>query len=135
MEFSDLAKDVEKFEKGLETMVGENGVSLSGGQKQRLGIARAVIEDKEITIFDDSLSALDTNTEKNIIANMNKYRKGKTNIIVSHRISSVINADKIIILNGGKIENIGTHNELLETSSWYKELYDYQMRKEGLENV
>ena len=66
---------------------------------------------------------------------MNKYRKGKTNIIVSHRISSVINADKIIILNGGKIENIGTHNELLETSSWYKELYDYQMRKEGLENV
>ena len=135
LEFSDLAKDVEKFEKGLETMVGENGVSLSGGQKQRLGIARAVIEDKEITIFDDSLSALDTNTEKNIIANMNKYRKGKTNIIVSHRISSVINADKIIILNGGKIENIGTHNELLETSSWYKELYDYQMRKEGLENV
>ncbi len=127
---ADLKKDIENFENGIKTIVGENGVSLSGGQKQRLSIARAIISEPEILILDDSLSALDTNTEKNIIENLEKNRKGKTNIIVSHRISSVINADKILILNSGVIENIGTHKELLESSDWYRKLYEYQNRKE-----
>ncbi|WP_068268375.1 ABC transporter ATP-binding protein [Caviibacter abscessus] len=126
---ADLKKDVENFEKGIETLVGENGVSLSGGQKQRMQIARAIISNPEILIFDDSLSALDTNTEKNIIQNLKDNRNGKTNIIISHRISSLIDADKIVVLNQGKIENIGTHEELLKVSAWYKGLYEYQMKK------
>ncbi|WP_073508343.1 ABC transporter ATP-binding protein [Streptobacillus notomytis] len=130
LEVADLNKDIKGFKDGINTLVGENGVSLSGGQKQRLSIARAIINDPEILIFDDSLSALDIRTEKNIIKRLNDNRKGKTNIIVSHRISSVINADKIIILSDGEIENIGTHNELLLSSKWYKELYDYQNKKE-----
>lgn len=127
--WADLKKDINGFEKGFETLVGENGVSLSGGQKQRVSIARAVIAEPEILIFDDTLSALDTNTEKNIIFNLKNSRENKTNIIVSHRISSIIDADKIIVLNHGEIENIGTHEQLMEKSSWYKSLYEYQMKK------
>ncbi|CAM3170682.1 ABC transporter ATP-binding protein [Streptobacillus ratti] len=130
LEVADLNKDIKGFKKGVDTLVGENGVSLSGGQKQRLSIARAIISNPEILIFDDSLSALDIKTEKNIIKRLNENRKGKTNIIVSHRISSVINADKIIILSEGKIEKTGTHEELLLSSKWYKELYDYQNKEE-----
>lgn len=113
----------------VNTKVGENGISLSGGQKQRLSIARAVISDPEILILDDSLSALDSNTQNNIIENIQKYRKGKTNIIVSHRISTVVNADIIIVLNDGRIENIGNHEQLLEKSKWYNELYSYQQER------
>lgn len=134
LEVADLNKDIKGFKDGIDTLVGENGVSLSGGQKQRLSIARAIINNPEILIFDDSLSALDIRTEKNIIKRLNENRKGKTNIIVSHRISSVINADKIIILSNGEIENMGTHDELLLSSKWYKELYDYQNKKEVEEN-
>lgn len=129
LELADLKKDVLQFKDGIETKVGENGISLSGGQKQRLSIARALITNPNILILDDSLSALDVNTEKNIIKNIKENRKDKTNIIVSHRISSLINADKIVILNEGSIEIIGTHNELLEKSLWYKNLYDYQEKK------
>lgn len=134
LEISDLSKDIKGFKDGLDTLVGENGISLSGGQKQRLSIARAIISNPNILIFDDSLSALDIRTEKNIIKRLNEIRKGKTNIIISHRITSVINANKIIILNNGTIEKIGTHSELLETSIWYKELYEYQ-NKEELKNA
>ncbi|WP_067322758.1 ABC transporter ATP-binding protein [Streptobacillus felis] len=130
LEVADLNKDIVGFKDGIDTLVGENGVSLSGGQKQRLSIARAIINNPEILIFDDSLSALDIKTEKNIIKRLNENRKGKTNIIVSHRISSVINADNIIILSDGIIEDMGKHEELLLTSKWYRELYEYQNKKE-----
>ncbi|WP_064580339.1 ABC transporter ATP-binding protein [Streptobacillus moniliformis] len=130
LEVADLNKDIKGFKKGVDTLVGENGIALSGGQKQRLSIARAIINNPEILIFDDSLSALDIKTEKNIIRRLNENRKGKTNIIVSHRISSVINADKILILSEGKIEKIGTHDELLLSSKWYKGLYEYQNKEE-----
>lgn len=129
LHLSDLKKDVDNFKEGLETLVGENGLSLSGGQKQRISIARALISNPEILIFDDSLSALDTNTEKNIIDRLKIEREGKTNIIVSHRLSSIIHADKIVLLNNGEIEDIGNHSELLERSKWYYNLYQYQNRK------
>lgn len=129
LQFSDLKKDILTFTDGVNTKVGENGISLSGGQKQRLSIARAIISDPEILILDDSLSALDSNTQNNVIENIQKYRKGKTNIIVSHRISAVVNADIIIVLNDGRIENIGNHEQLLEKSKWYNELYSYQQER------
>lgn len=123
---ADLKKDVEKFKYGIDTLIGENGISLSGGQKQRIGIARALISNPEILILDDSLSAVDSNTEKNIIENIKNNRIGKTNIIVSHRVSAVRHADKIIVLNNGKIEAEGTHDYLIRTCKWYRELDKYQ---------
>lgn len=116
-----------KFNKGYNTYVGERGVTLSGGQKQRISIARAIIKDPEILIFDDCLSAVDTETEEIILNNLNNISKNKTTIIVSHRISSIKNADTIIILEDGKIIQQGTHNELVNTSGYYKDLYDQQL--------
>ena len=129
LEQADIKKDISRFKDGIDTLVGENGLSLSGGQKQRLGIARALLSNPEILILDDSLSAVDSNTEKTIIENIKKTREGKTNIIVAHRISAVRHADKIVVLDNGKILNSGTHEELLECCSWYKQLDDYQNRE------
>lgn len=126
-----ILKDIEGFKDKLDTLVGENGVSLSGGQKQRINIARAVIAQPNILIFDDSLSALDVKTEKKyLIERLYENRKIRINIIISHRISSVINADKIIVLNDGKIENIENHEQLLKDSTRYKDLYIYQNERE-----
>ena len=130
LELSDIKKDIEGFVDGLDTLVGENGLSLSGGQKQRLGIARALLANPDILILDDSLSAVDANTEKTIIENIKKTREGKTNIIVSHRISAVRHADKIIVVENGEVLNVGTHDELLKNCGWYRELDAYQ-NKEG----
>ena len=103
IEIADFKKDIDGFELGLETVTGEKGVSLSGGQKQRLSIARAVVNNPEILILDDAMSAVDANTEKNILNNLIKYRKDKTTIIIAHRISQVQNCDNIIVLDEGEI--------------------------------
>ena len=129
LEQADIKKDISRFKDGIDTLVGENGLSLSGGQKQRLGIARALLSDPDILILDDSLSAVDSNTEKTIIENIKKTREGKTNIIVAHRISAVRHADKIVVLDNGKILNFGTHDVLLEKCPWYKQLDEYQNKE------
>ena len=129
LEQADIKKDISRFKDGIDTLVGENGLSLSGGQKQRLGIARALLSDPDILILDDSLSAVDSNTEKTIIENIKKTREGKTNIIVAHRISAVRHADKIVVLDNGKILNFGTHDELLEKCPWYRQLDEYQNKE------
>ena len=126
---SDIKKDIESFKDGINTLVGENGISLSGGQKQRLGIARAILANPDILILDDSLSAVDANTEKTIIGNIKNHRQGKTNIIVSHRISAVRHADKILVLENGEVLSEGTHEELLEKCTWYRELDEYQNKE------
>ena len=129
LEQADIKKDIIRFKDGIDTLVGENGLSLSGGQKQRLGIARALLSNPDILILDDSLSAVDSNTEKTIIENIKKTREGKTNIIVAHRISAVRHADKIVVLDNGKILDFGTHDELLEKCPWYKQLDEYQNKE------
>ena len=129
LEQADIKKDIIRFKDGIDTLVGENGLSLSGGQKQRLGIARALLSNPEILILDDSLSAVDSNTEKIIIENIKKTREGKTNIIVAHRISAVRHADKIVVLDNGKILDFGTHDELLEKCPWYRQLDEYQNKE------
>ncbi|MDU5252145.1 ABC transporter ATP-binding protein [Anaerococcus vaginalis] len=127
IEIADFKKDIADFPEGLETVTGEKGVSLSGGQKQRLSIARAVLKNPEILILDDAMSAVDANTEKNIITNLNKYRSNKTTIIIAHRISQVQNCDEIIVLEDGKIVEKGNHYELMKNDKWYKKQYENQI--------
>ena len=130
--FADFMKDLAYLSDGLETLVGELGTTLSGGQKQRLSIARAVVREPEILILDDSLSALDAKTEETIIRNIKEQRKGKTNIIVAHRFSAIKEADQIIVLVDGKIQDIGTHDELMARGGWYREQYIKQTTMEKM---
>lgn len=123
---ADFKKDLKELPSGITTMVSEMGSSLSGGQKQRLSIARALVKDPMILILDDSLSAVDALTEKNIITSLNEARVNRTNIIIAHRFSAVANADKIIVIQNGRITDIGTHQELLKYDNWYKEQYNKQ---------
>ena len=116
-----------EFANGYKTILGERGVTLSGGQKQRVSIARAIIKDPKILIFDDCLSAVDTETEEKILSNLKKVSKNKTTFIISHRVSSAKNADKIIILDNGEITQQGTHNQLINIEGYYKELYEQQL--------
>lgn len=120
-------KNIIDFHKGYDTVLGERGITLSGGQKQRLSIARAIIKDPQILLFDDSLSAVDTETEEQILKNLFKISKEKTTIIVSHRISSVKNATNIIVLEDGGIIQSGTHSDLVTAEGYYKELYAKQL--------
>jgi ATP-binding cassette subfamily B protein len=120
-------KNIKDFSKGYDTILGERGITLSGGQKQRVSIARALIKDPQILLFDDCLSAVDTETEETILQNLYKISQNKTTIIVSHRVSSVKNADKIIVLEQGQIIQQGSHNELVNTKGYYKELYAKQL--------
>lgn len=124
---SDFKKDIKDLAYGSETMVGELGASLSGGQRQRLSIARALVKNPEILILDDSLSAVDALTEANIIGHLKESRSDKTNIIVAHRFSAIYQADKIIVLENGKITSVGTHRELLKYDNWYKRQYIEQL--------
>lgn len=121
------------FNKGYDTILGERGITLSGGQKQRVSIARAIIKDPEILLFDDCLSAVDTETEEAILNNLNKVCKNKTTIIVSHRVSSAKNADKIIILEEGKIIEQGSHNQLLKENGYYAALHLKQLSEKELQ--
>lgn len=125
-------RNIVGFSKGYETVLGERGITLSGGQKQRVSIARAIIHDPKILLFDDSLSAVDTETEEEILGNLFRISRDKTTIIVSHRISSVKNADKIIILEAGEIVQRGTHQQLLGTDGYYKELYLKQLSEKEM---
>jgi ATP-binding cassette subfamily B protein len=120
-------KNIIKFKKGYDTVLGERGITLSGGQKQRISIARAIIKNPKILLLDDCLSAVDTETEENILQNLAKISNNKTTIIVSHRISSAKNADKIIVLDHGKVIQEGTHNSLVNIDGYYKQLYLNQM--------
>ncbi|GGD92262.1 ABC transporter ATP-binding protein [Planktosalinus lacus] len=115
------------FTKKYETVLGERGITLSGGQKQRVSIARALIKDPKIYLFDDCLSAVDTETEETIIKNLQKLSKNKTAIIVSHRISSAKNADTVLVLKDGEIIQKGTHSQLIDIDGYYKELYAKQL--------
>lgn len=125
-------KNIVGFSKGYETVLGERGITLSGGQKQRVSIARAIIHDPEILLFDDCLSAVDTETEEEILNNLFRISKNKTTIIVSHRISSAKNADKIIILDNGSIVQQGTHQELINAGGYYKDLYAKQLSEKEM---
>src|SRR6187402_78595 len=120
------------FNKGYDTILGERGITLSGGQKQRVSIARAIIKNPEILLLDDCLSAVDTETEEAILNNLLEFCKDKTTIIVSHRVSSAKNADKIIILEDGKIIQEGSHNQLLNMEGYYKELYIRQLSEKEI---
>ncbi len=125
-----VEKEILGFSEKYETMIGERGVTLSGGQKQRISIARALIKNPDLVIFDDCLSAVDTKTEKEIIENLHNYLKDKTAIIITHRIFAMFNFDKIIVMDEGKIVEMGTHNQLLATNGYYTYLYEQQQQQD-----
>lgn len=122
-----IHENIIDFKQGYKTILGERGVTLSGGQKQRSSIARAIIKNPKILIFDDCLSAVDTETEERILSNLERVSSDKTTIIISHRVSSAKNADKIIVLDDGKIIQQGVHNQLVKEKGYYKELYEQQL--------
>jgi ATP-binding cassette subfamily B multidrug efflux pump len=127
-----LDKDVRDFPHGYETMVGERGITLSGGQKQRTAIARAVVTDPRILILDDALSAVDTYTEEEILSRLRGVMKERTGIIISHRISTVRDADQIVVLDAGRVVEKGTHDDLIRRGGHYAELYKKQLLEEEL---
>ena len=121
-----LDDEIEQFSQGYDTVVGERGVTLSGGQKQRLAIARTLIRDCQILIFDDSLSAVDTETDREIRRSLKKRPQGTTTIIVSHRISSIYDADQIFVLENTQLTQAGTHQELINQAGLYQRVYKIQ---------
>jgi ATP-binding cassette subfamily B protein len=126
-QIADLYRDIDGFEKGFDTVLGESGITLSGGQKQRLSIARAIYGDPKILIFDDSFSAVDTRTEAAILEGLSKYIENRTTLLISHRVSTVKNADHIIVLEKGNIIEQGSHDELIENHKYYYSLYKKQL--------
>lgn len=131
IEIASFTEDLKNMQKGIDTLIGEKGVSVSGGQKQRISIARSLIRDPEILILDDSLSAVDANTERKIIRNIQRVRQGKTNIIVTHRLSAVNHADWIIVLENGCIVEEGSAEDLINNKGWYFEQYERQQLNGG----
>jgi ATP-binding cassette subfamily B multidrug efflux pump len=134
-EAANIAVDIEGFPEGYETMVGERGITLSGGQKQRAAIARALIRNPKILILDDALSSVDTHTEDKILNHLRDVMRGRTTIFISHRVSTVRNADRIAVLHGGRIVELGTHDELLALNGYYSDLYNKQLLEEELAEV
>jgi ATP-binding cassette subfamily B protein len=134
-EIANLDSDVESFSHKYETVVGERGITLSGGQKQRTAIARAVIRDPRILILDDSLSSVDTQTEERILTRLRGIMHGRTTILISHRTSTVRDADQIVVLRDGRIIERGTHDELLARGGYYADLYEKQLLEEELERA
>jgi ATP-binding cassette subfamily B protein len=132
---ANFEKDVESFPKGYETLVGERGITFSGGQKQRASLARALAADPKILILDDSFSAVDTNTEEVILKNLKEFMRNRTSIIISHRISTVKDADNIVVLADGKIAEQGTHDELVELNGLYADLHYKQLLEKELEEL
>jgi ATP-binding cassette subfamily B protein len=127
---ADLYDNIMQFPENFNTKLGERGITLSGGQKQRVSIARAIVRDPRILILDDSLSAVDTKTENAILNSLKRIMQNRTSIIISHRVSSAKLADRIIVLDDGKIVEHGTHETLLENNGIYKELYEKQLQTE-----
>ena len=125
-----IFNEIQSFQEGFETIVGERGVTLSGGQKQRISIARALIRDPQIVIFDDCLSAVDGKTEKEIITSLYRYLENKTAIIITHRIFSLFQFDKIVVMDEGKIAELGTHEQLMENQGLYAEMFARQQQQE-----
>ncbi len=123
--------NIMQFEKGFDTLIGERGLTLSGGQKQRVSIARAIANEPQILIFDDSLSAVDTKTEEEILSNLGRIMQGKTAILISHRVSTIKNADKVIVLDHGRIIESGDHRSLMDRKGAYFELYQKQLLEEA----
>ncbi len=117
-------------------MIGERGVTLSGGQKQRISIARALVKNPSVVIFDDCLSAVDAKTEKEILGNLNNYLQDKTAVIITHRIFSLLSFDKIVVIEGGVIAEQGTHKQLLHAKGYYADMYNRQQEHEkGVNNT
>jgi ATP-binding cassette subfamily B multidrug efflux pump len=134
-EAANIATDIEDFPEKYLTTVGERGITLSGGQKQRTAIARAIIRNPRILILDDALSSVDTHTEDKILNHLREIMQGRTTIFISHRVSTVRNADKIAVLHAGRIVELGTHDELLARSGYYSDLYNKQLLEEELAEV
>jgi ATP-binding cassette, subfamily B, multidrug efflux pump len=134
-EVANIAADIEAFPEGYNTMVGERGITLSGGQKQRTAIARALIRNPRILILDDALSSVDTQTEDKILNHLRDVMQGRTTIFISHRVSTVRNADRIAVLHGGRIVELGAHDELLARNGYYSDLYNRQLLEEELAEV
>jgi ATP-binding cassette subfamily B multidrug efflux pump len=132
---ANIAADIESFPEGYDTMVGERGITLSGGQKQRTAIARALIRNPKILILDDALSSVDTHTEDKILNHLRDVMRGRTTIFISHRVSTVRNADRIAVLHGGRIVELGSHDELLALNGYYCDLYNKQLLEEELAEV
>jgi len=134
-EAASIAAEIEDFPEQYRTLVGERGITLSGGQKQRSAIARAVIRNPQVLILDDALSSVDTQTEDKILNHLREIMQGRTTIFISHRVSTVRNADRIAVLHGGRIVEIGTHEELLALNGYYTDLYNKQLLEEELAEV
>ena len=134
-EAASIAADIAEFPEKYQTMVGERGITLSGGQKQRTAIARALIRDPHILVLDDALSSVDTYTEEKILNHLRELMQGRTTIFISHRVSTVRNADRIAVLHGGRIVELGTHDELIALNGHYTDLYNKQLLEEELETV
>jgi ATP-binding cassette subfamily B protein len=132
---ANIAADIESFPESYETVVGERGITLSGGQKQRTAIARALIRNPRILVLDDALSSVDTHTEDKILNHLRDVMKGRTTIFISHRVSTVRNADRIAVLHGGRIVELGTHEQLLALNGYYSDLYNKQLLEEELAEV
>jgi ATP-binding cassette subfamily B protein len=132
---ANIAGDIESFPEGYQTVVGERGITLSGGQKQRTAIARALIRNPRILILDDALSSVDTHTEDKILNHLREVMRGRTTIFISHRVSTVRNADRIAVLHGGRIVEQGTHDELIALDGYYNDLYNKQLLEEELAEV
>jgi ATP-binding cassette subfamily B protein len=132
---ANIAADIEGFPEQYQTLVGERGITLSGGQKQRTAIARAIIRNPRILVLDDALSSVDTYTEEKILNHLRQVMQGRTTIFISHRVSTVRNADKIAVLHQGRIVELGTHDELLARDGYYTELYNKQLLEEELAQV
>jgi ATP-binding cassette, subfamily B, multidrug efflux pump len=134
-EAANIAADIEGFPDKYKTLVGERGITLSGGQKQRTAIARALIRNPRILILDDALSSVDTHTEDKILNHLREVMHGRTTIFISHRVSTVRNADRIAVLHGGRIVELGNHDELLALNGYYTDLYNKQLLEEELAEV
>jgi len=134
-EAANIAGDIADFPEKYQTMVGERGITLSGGQKQRTAIARALIRDPRILVLDDALSSVDTYTEEKILNHLREVMQGRTTLFISHRVSTVRNADRIAVLHGGRIVELGTHDELLARNGYYSDLYNKQLLEEELAEV
>ena len=134
-EAANIATEIESFPNGYNTLVGERGLTLSGGQKQRTAIARALIRDPRILVLDDALASVDTQTEDRILNHLREVMQGRTTIFISHRVSTVRNADRIAVLRDGEIVEYGTHDELIARNGYYTELHERQLLEEELETV